>query len=1060
MFPHPLKHASLLTLLGAAVTLAVIISLGFALSTNQKLTSKQAEALVCTPAPANMISWWKGENDATDTQDGNHGTLLNGATFAAGKVGQAFSFDGVNDYVSVPDDSSLSFGDGLSDGQFSVSAWIFKETDTMPIASKGLTSGDREWNFGSLINPPLFLWVLDESNDQFLQMNFSGPVSKNTWHFVAATYNGSGDASGIKLYMDGVQVATSASSNSPTYVAMENLAGELAFGRRFSAFGKGSIDEMQIFDRVLSPSEILAEFNADSAGKCAPVCGDGSVDPGELCDDGNTLGGDGCDTSCKTEVCGNAVLQALIGEQCDDGNILDGDGCGVSCQIGCVTPPANLVSWWPGDSNALDVESGHNGVLKNGATFVAGNVDSAFGFDGVDDYVEVADSPDWHFTGDFAIDAWVKIADTTKTYLFVSQGQNVSNRMLFAYGGSAGNGIQFTLVIGGSNVLILRELSNVSWIANAWTHVAVTREANTFRIYRDGNLVGSQTLAVTYPDYAGLVNFGRQEFTTASNFYLDGALDEIEVFNRALSATEIQQIITAGVEGKCKIVDTDNDGINDDVDNCPADFNPDQLNSDTDAAGDVCDVCPAYSPDTCNPANSGAAFIDASTGGTVTVPSGKIKLVVPPGALATDQTISITEDLANTPGSIQIFDFGSANVVSSFVIKPTGTSFSIPAQLVFHWADLSPNDQLEDDLGFFEPIFVPLKDLNIIRDGFNMAGSCGAESIPDSDGDGHTCTEHSTTTGIDEYTVSLPGLSIFTLVAPLDSDNDGVFDRWDINQDGDFADPNELDLCSSIPGLPAFQGCPAAIQDKDTLQVKYHEQEGFACIDSKGKEKKECKLPLALGPIGDSRGQNVTIARKNIYRLSDLGVSKFSQIKRQCTGVFDNTAIHPVSSVDEVTGNELVGVPGKDNYVVIKRVVIFDPPSGEDHVTTLCKEVKANKFNRDFDQDGDKDPVARVKFKLEKKVKKGGKIELKPDTEEEDDEDEDDDDDEDDELGFSTTIISRQAIAATSSAVILQQGGGLLNFLQASYWLWLILLIVIAMFIWAVVKSGKKKRKK
>ena len=143
MFPHPLKHASLLTLLGAAVTLAVIISLGFALSTNQKLTSKQAEALVCTPAPANMISWWKGENDATDTQDGNHGTLLNGATFAAGKVGQAFSFDGVNDYVSVPDDSSLSFGDGLSDGQFSVSAWIFKETDTMPIASKGLTSGDR-----------------------------------------------------------------------------------------------------------------------------------------------------------------------------------------------------------------------------------------------------------------------------------------------------------------------------------------------------------------------------------------------------------------------------------------------------------------------------------------------------------------------------------------------------------------------------------------------------------------------------------------------------------------------------------------------------------------------------------------------------------------------------------------------------------------------------------------------------------------------------------------------------------------------------------------------------
>ena len=53
----------------------------------------------CTPAPSGLVSWWRAEGDARDFWDGNHGSLQNGATFAAGKVGQAFSFDGINDYL-------------------------------------------------------------------------------------------------------------------------------------------------------------------------------------------------------------------------------------------------------------------------------------------------------------------------------------------------------------------------------------------------------------------------------------------------------------------------------------------------------------------------------------------------------------------------------------------------------------------------------------------------------------------------------------------------------------------------------------------------------------------------------------------------------------------------------------------------------------------------------------------------------------------------------------------------------------------------------------------------
>lgn len=61
-----------------------------------------------------------------------------------------------------------------------------------------------------------------------------------------------------------------------------------------------------------------------------PTCGDGSLDPGELCDDGNRRDGDGCNSTCTSdERCGNAILDFL--ETCDDGNPRNGDGCSTAC---------------------------------------------------------------------------------------------------------------------------------------------------------------------------------------------------------------------------------------------------------------------------------------------------------------------------------------------------------------------------------------------------------------------------------------------------------------------------------------------------------------------------------------------------------------------------------------------------------------------------------------------------------------------------------------------------------------------------------------------------------
>ena len=66
--------------------------------------------------------------------------------------------------------------------------------------------------------------------------------------------------------------------------------------------------------------------------QCATTCGDGVVAGNEQCDDGNNVSGDGCREDCTAEVCGDGILDLAAGEHCDDGNTVGGDGCSATCQ--------------------------------------------------------------------------------------------------------------------------------------------------------------------------------------------------------------------------------------------------------------------------------------------------------------------------------------------------------------------------------------------------------------------------------------------------------------------------------------------------------------------------------------------------------------------------------------------------------------------------------------------------------------------------------------------------------------------------------------------------------
>ena len=75
-------------------------------------------AQTCIEPDSGMVSWWPGNGDGRDIRDNNNGVLHNGAQFAPGYVGQAFSLDGVDDYVQIP------YASNLAVTSVTVEAWV------------------------------------------------------------------------------------------------------------------------------------------------------------------------------------------------------------------------------------------------------------------------------------------------------------------------------------------------------------------------------------------------------------------------------------------------------------------------------------------------------------------------------------------------------------------------------------------------------------------------------------------------------------------------------------------------------------------------------------------------------------------------------------------------------------------------------------------------------------------------------------------------------------------------------------------------------------------------
>ena len=231
--------------------------------------------------------------------------------------------------------------------------------------------------------------------------------------------------------------------------------------------------------------------------------------------------------------------------------------------VSCVAPPPDMTLWLPFDETSGTTSTnlyagGNSGTQMNGPSSNSGYVANSLCFDGVDDYVEVADYAAINIgTGDFSVDAWIKPATLGSTIRVIVDHRAEIN----------GTAVGYSLFLGGNNNIgfqigdgaFINYPSTFSVPADGqWHHVAVTvkrSDTNGIHFFLDGVVgalgrdptpySGSITPPPNYPFRVG------SRSSSVSGLFA-GCIDEVEVFVRELATNEVQGLFLAGAAGKCK----------------------------------------------------------------------------------------------------------------------------------------------------------------------------------------------------------------------------------------------------------------------------------------------------------------------------------------------------------------------------------------------------------------------------------------------------------------------------------------------------------------------------
>ncbi len=457
---------------------------------------------------------------------GNNGTLGSGATADAADpvwksarfchTGACLLFDDNDDYVSISDNSSLTFGNGTDDQPFSGSAWAYMyDATTFSVLYKGQNDiGNLEWWFGTDDGSDNLMCKLYDNigNQGIYQLSDTALTDyENTWINLAFTYDGTESEDGIKLYLNGV-LLDSTGTEQGTYVAMHDVSNApLSIGAFapedpvYRGFSDGLIDGVKIYNYARTPAQIAWDYN-----KGAPIA-------------------------------------EWDFDECSGSTIHDASGNGNNGQLYLGTTGVTATGTCASSSDSF----WYNG--KDGKRNAAGS------FDNTDDIVRIQDSGadsilDFGSGDSITIGAWVNIYDFTDDYQVLA-GKTSSGNYYFEVSPECSNGDANCRMY-----FIYRNAANTAWREatsdnlllhrNEWQYVAVSftfGDPDTIKFYYNGMMdeghwigaIGSDAPRETNEDLV----MGRN-ISGGENF--NGLIDEVKIWDYALTPEQVKTEYNGG----------------------------------------------------------------------------------------------------------------------------------------------------------------------------------------------------------------------------------------------------------------------------------------------------------------------------------------------------------------------------------------------------------------------------------------------------------------------------------------------------------------------------------
>jgi hypothetical protein len=422
---------------------------------------------------------------AFDTSgNGSTGAFVSSPQWVPGKKGSAVKMNGTSDYITLSHPTALN-----ATTTFTLSAWINASSS---VAGSGIISeafaggGDRvQYTLG---------FGADDGTDNKLQVGFydgsgwavaedsTAFTSTNTWVHVEGTWDGTT----LKLYKDGVLVATNVPSRSTATDTEDIRIGSRHDTAGTVDFFPGTIDDVRIYNYTRSAAQVAWEYN-----RGGPV-GWWRFD--------ECTGSTAYDASGKSN--NGTITIAATGSEDTIGN--------------CTT---SSTAWGTGAS---------------------GKLNNSISLDGTDDYITAGSPSNLGISGDaaYTVSAWVYPLTTF----------NRNDAMVFSYGGAT-NGHVISVGSDGSGKIYSVHYGNdhaytKSWTASAWQHVLITYDPNdssgTEKLYVNGVYVESwnpSNLSITASES---LNIGRS--TWNSVYVQQSQIDDVRLYNYPLTANQARTL--------------------------------------------------------------------------------------------------------------------------------------------------------------------------------------------------------------------------------------------------------------------------------------------------------------------------------------------------------------------------------------------------------------------------------------------------------------------------------------------------------------------------------------